>query len=470
MKTPKPTWAAAALLLAALAPLEGCNKAMPAGPSEAAAGPDAPVRVKTVKPTRGPFQRTTAKPLPAQVAAYDKTDVFAKASGYLEKFAEVRGADGKPRPLDIGDRVQEGDILAELWIPEAQQDLVQKEKLLKQAESELEQAAKAVDVATKTAKAAADKAAETRALVDYARAEEEFRKSEYDRYARLLNERTASPEQVAEKLKQSQAASAAVRAAEAAVVTAQSNVEVEQAKAAKARADLKNAEARVEVATANRDQAKILLGYGRVTAPYAGVVTRRWVDAGAFVQSAAATAKPEPVFTLMRTDKPMRVVADVSEADAPLVRVGLAATLAVDGLTVDGRPAKPLPGKVVRIADALDPMTRTMRTEVEVDEAKVAKEEQPALAGLRPGMFGSLVVVLEDHPDALLLPAGVLMTAGGKTSVWVVEDDRARLREIEVGSNDGVRVHVTGKLQAEEQVIGDGKNLVHEGQLVEVVK
>jgi RND family efflux transporter MFP subunit len=469
MKTPKTMGVAAALLLAGLAPLAGCNQASPAGPAEAS-GPDAPLRVKVVKPTRGPFQRTTAKPLPAQVAAYDKTDIFAKASGYLEKFGEVRGADGKPRPLDIGDRVREGDVLAELRIPEARQDLVQKEALLKQAESEREQADKQLQVAEKTAAAAAARIAEVRALIDAARAEEDFRKSEADRYARLLTERTASPDQAAEKLKQYQAATAARTAAEKGVVTAQAQADVEQAKVAKARADLKNAEARVEVATANRDQAKILLGYGRVTAPYAGVVTRRGVDAGAFVQSAAATAKPEPLFTLMRTDKPMRVVADVSEADAARVRLGLSATLAVDGLMVDGRPAKPLPCKVARIADALDPMTRTMRTEVEVDETRVAKEEKPALAGLRPGMFCSLVIVLEDHPDALLLPTSVLVSASGKTSVWVVEDDRAHLREIEVGYNDGVRVHVTGKLKADEPVISDGKNLVHEGQWVEVVK
>jgi membrane fusion protein (multidrug efflux system) len=97
---------------------------------------------------------------------------------------------------------------------------------------------------------------------------------------------------------------------------------------------------------------------------------------------------------------------------------------------------------------------------VELDEP--AKE-------LRPGMFGSVSIVLADHPGALLLPTSVLVP-GGKPAVLIVQDGRARRKEIEVGYNDGVRMQVTRGLIGSEEVISDGKNLVQDGQPVEIAK
>src|SRR5262249_57583656 len=86
---------------------------------------------------------------------------------------------------------------------------------------------------------------------------------------------------------------------------------------------------------------------------------------------------------------------------------------------------------------------------------------------LRPGMFGSVTIILAEHPDALLLPTSALVTSGGKQSVLIVVGGQARRREVELGYNDGVRVQITRGLSGDEQVITDGKNLVREGQAVE---
>jgi multidrug efflux pump subunit AcrA (membrane-fusion protein) len=102
-----------------------------------------------------------------------------------------------------------------------------------------------------------------------------------------------------------------------------------------------------------------------------------------------------------------------------------------------------------------------MRTEVELDKPSRV---------LRAGMYGTVTIRLVDYPDALLLPTSALVISGGKPSVIVVEEGKARRLEIELGYNDGDHMHVTCGLKGDEQVIIDGKNSVREGQAVEIAK
>jgi RND family efflux transporter MFP subunit len=256
-----------------------------------------------------------------------------------------------------------------------------------------------------------------------------------------------------ERLNQYRAAASALTGARAAVATARANLRVEQARQTKAGADVGSAQARLKVAQANLKQAEILLAYGRVRAPFAGVLTRRMADTGVFVQSAGA-GKASPLFTLACAGR-LRIVANIPEPDTTWVQVGQPATLRVDA--VRGRM---FPGKVVRLADALDPATRTMRVEVELDGS-------PRV--LRPGLFGALTITLADLPDALLLPTSALVPAGDRPAVMVVGAGRAHRQDITIGSNDGIRMQITDGLKGDELVITDGKDLVREGQPVEVV-
>jgi membrane fusion protein (multidrug efflux system) len=101
-----------------------------------------------------------------------------------------------------------------------------------------------------------------------------------------------------------------------------------------------------------------------------------------------------------------------------------------------------------------------MRVEVELDSPTVQ---------LRPGMYGSLTLTLADYENALILPASVLLAGGGTPTVMVASNGRAHRRTIEIGQNDGVRMHIVGGLDGSEQVIAEGKDFVREGQSVEVV-
>jgi multidrug resistance efflux pump len=129
----------------------------------------------------------------------------------------------------------------------------------------------------------------------------------------------------AERYNQYLAAEAALTSSRAAVTTAEANLRVEQARQAEAKADADSAAARRKVAEADREQARILLEYAQVRTPFAGVITRRLVDTGEFVQS-AASGKPDPLFTVVRVDR-VRIIADIPEADTALVQVGQPAAL-----------------------------------------------------------------------------------------------------------------------------------------------
>lgn len=413
---------------------------------------DQTMRVKVVRPMREKLKRQST-PQPAHVGPYEKTEIYARVAGYLDLFGQIKGADGRMQPVDIGDRVAKDQVLAKLSVPEMDQERRHKAALVDQARAGQAQEEASLAAAEAMVQAAKAKLEESTSHVARYEAELAFRKGEYDRYVALVKERAVRQELADEKLNQYRAAESAHKAAKAALATDHANIKVEEAKSVKAKADVASAKARVTVAQAYLEQTTVMLNYATIKAPYDGVITRRFVDTGAFVQS-AATGKAEPLFTLARVDR-LRIIADIPEAEAGLVKLGQRATL-----LVNASRGQQLNGKVVRFADALDSGTRTMRTEVELDS--------PATI-LRPGTFGSITIVLADFPDALMLPISALVPGGGKPAVLVVEEGKARRRDVELGLNEGGRVQVIHGLTGNEQVIADGKTSVRDGQAVEIV-
>jgi HlyD family secretion protein len=399
-----------------------------------------PVRVRVVKPTRERLQKTSTQA--AYVEPYEEADLFAKTSGYLETVH-----------VDIGDRVRKGQVLAEIWIPEMEQEQVHKEALVEKARAGQDQAEAAVTAAESLVDAAKAKVSEARSQIARYEADVKFRKLEYDRNLQLFNERALQRDIVDEKKSQHEVAQAMEGAARATADTTQANFSVEQAKLKQARADLAAAAAHVKVAQAELDHASVLLAYAKVTAPYDGVITKRLVHPGAFIQS-ASNGNGDALFHLVGLDR-FRIVVDLPETDSAWVKVGQPATFRVDALR-----GQQIQGKVARFADALDGNTRTMRVEVAMEEPNAA---------LRPGMYGSATITLADHEDALLVPANVLVTGSGAPSVMIASNGRAEQRAIELGQNDGVRVHVLAGLGDSDQIIAEGKDDVRDGQPVEVI-
>ena len=216
------------------------------------------------------------------------------------------------------------------------------------------------------------------------------------------------------------------------------------------------AKAKADVARAGVQRIETLLAYAKITAPFAGVITKRWADRGALIPAATSSsaAKSAAVVTLMDFST-VRVDVAVPDTEAPLVKKDLPVKVTVDEL-----PGRNFDGTITRFAYALDESTKTMATEIEI--------ANPDLA-LRPGMWANVQIDLQKKTDAQLLPAEALVTEKNKTSVFVARDGKAQKVPIKTGFDDGINVEVTGGLTPKDAVILAGKQAVTDGQPVKAV-
>jgi RND family efflux transporter MFP subunit len=136
---------------------------------------------------------------------------------------------------------------------------------------------------------------------------------------------------------------------------------------------------------------------------------------------------------------------DVPEADAPLIARGAPAALRVESL-----PHQTFDGTVIRYADAFDPATRTMRTEVDL----------PNRSGqLRPRMFGDLTITLVDHPHALTLRESQVRRDNAGWSVYLVQQRRVIKRRVVTGIVSDGLVEIVSGVAPDDRVVASGENL-----------
>lgn len=214
-----------------------------------------------------------------------------------------------------------------------------------------------------------------------------------------------------------------------------------------------NAKAKYDVARANLERLDTLLGYAKITAPFSGMVTKRWVDPGAFIPSATSSsaAHDAALLTLMDFSK-LRIQVAIPEPETPFIKNGLPAQVTLGEL-----PGKVFDGTVARYAHALDEATKTMLTEIEIPNSDGA---------LLPGMFASVKLTVERKADVLLVPAEALVIEKNQTSLFTVADGKARKVAVQTGFNDGISVEITEGLRPDEAVVLAGKQLLTDGQPV----
>jgi membrane fusion protein (multidrug efflux system) len=220
---------------------------------------------------------------------------------------------------------------------------------------------------------------------------------------------------------------------------------------------LDTARAKMEMAGASLKRNETLLAYTKIVAPFSGIITKRWVDPGALIPAATASSSPQnaAVVTLMDFSK-VRIEVAVPEPESPLIKHGLAAEVTVDEL-----PGQIFKGKISRFAHALDTATRTMATEVQLENADGA---------LKPGMFAKAKLALAEKRDALLVPAEALVVEKQKTSVFVLVEGKAKKLPVKVGFEDGKSAEILEGLKGDENVILSGKAALADGQAVKLVE
>jgi RND family efflux transporter MFP subunit len=344
----------------------GCTQ-QPAASSDKATAPET-AEVKTVSPEKKDVRRLIERP-GYNIDAYERTALYARISGYVRKWN-----------ADIGDRVRKDDVLAELYVPEMEVELKQKDAGIRQASAEIAQA----------------KAAVLRSQAELERAQ-----SQYERLARVGRSGVIDKEQVDET-------HLGFKAAEAALV--------------KARADVSVAEARVDVAKADRDHVQALLEYTKIRAPYDGVVTRRNINTGDLVEPAAAN-KGKSLFVVEQVDT-VRIFVNVQELEAVWVLQNDAALIRPQSL-----PGQQFQGKVTRFSRALHPQNRTLQTEIDLSNKK---------GTLMPGMYVTVTIIAE-RKNVWALPVAAIVTQGEQSFCFRIENGKTVRTPIKVGMRGNER-------------------------------
>jgi RND family efflux transporter MFP subunit len=358
-------------------------------PSLQAKGTEADSSVNVVpvaRVTRANIANRTV--LTAEFQPFQEVDVMAKVAGYVRSIK-----------VDLGDRVRQGQVLAELEIPEMTDEVSKASAVVEQTASEIAAARDELQRA---------ESAHQIAHLSYTRLQEVSKK-----------EPGLIPQQEVDEV--------------------HSKDLVTEAQMATAKSKLQVAQNRTLVAKAEEARLRTLRNYVTITAPFAGAVTKRYANLGSMIQ--AGTASQSQAMPLVRLSQisTLRLSLPVPESLASTVRVGKPAEVQVKSL---GRSFE---GRVARFAGKVDQSTRTMITEVDV----------PNPSGvIMPGMYAEVALETKQHNGVLTAPLDAIERAGSTIRVFAVDSAGViRVVPVQLGVEDPMRAEIVSGLQESDLVI-----------------
>jgi RND family efflux transporter MFP subunit len=342
--------------------------------------------------------------LTAEFIPYQEVDVMAKVAGYVRHIN-----------VDIGDRVHTGQILATLEVPELNDDLSRAAATVQRSQAEVQNAA---------------------GNVSRAEAAHQIAHLSYTRLAEVAQQK---PGLVAQQ--EIDEAHSKDLEAEAQVAASKST---EQA-----------AEQQREASTAEQSRAKTLLAYSLVTAPFNGVITKRYANTGSMIQAGTASqTQAMPVARLAQNDL-LRLMLPVPESAVSRIRIGQPVEVHVSSLS------RTFQGKVTRFADTVATATRTMETEVDVPNPKYV---------LIPGMYADVELQLESRPDALSIPVTAVEQSASDNEpshVYTVDaSGTVQVVPVRLGLETANRVEVLSGLEPGQYVIVGARSGLKPGDKV----
>jgi RND family efflux transporter MFP subunit len=330
---------------------------------------------------------------------FQEIDVHGKVSGYIRHIY-----------VDIGDRVRKGQTLAILEVPELQAEVAGAQAGITQTQQNIGRLQNEVSM------------------------EEASYAAVHANYTRLKQASDQQPGLVAaqeldDALAKDRSAASQVDAARSAVAAAQGQLGVSRAE---------------NLRVTSMEQ------YATIAAPYNGVVTMRYADTGALIPAGTAEGLNQAVVRLAQSDV-LRLRMPVPERDVPLVHVGSQVTVHVQAT------GQQFPGTVVRYTRDVSNATRTMLTEVDVNNPDLT---------LTPGMYADVTFNLEQKNDALIVPVSAIIQ-GDQPSVMLVDsNNRVRKQSVVLGISGANSQEVTSGLQAGDKVIIGGQSELQPGQQV----
>lgn len=354
-----------------------------------------------IAPTVTPQRRALAQQLQVagELLPYQQVELHAKVSGYIKHIS-----------VDIGDRVQTGEDLADLEIPE----------LMAQVEA---------------------------AQADVQGAEEDVLRAK----SSVLRDQATHAALHAEYMRLKQAAAQPGLIAQQELDDAQAKDSSAEAQIQAAKANLSAVQQALTAAKATSAHYSDLADYSHIRAPFNGVVTWRYSDTGALVQAGTSSTGAQPVVKLDETDI-LRLRLPVPEALAEYVRVGDPAQIRVEATGQD------LNGKIVRTTGALDLTTRTLQVEIDLKNPENK---------LLPGMYADVTLNIRRTGTVLTLPVQAVDQTASQPFAYVVDaQGRIQKRALRLGVQTPARAEVLSGVKGGDRVVATDLSSFSPGEAV----
>jgi RND family efflux transporter MFP subunit len=213
--------------------------------------------------------------------------------------------------------------------------------------------------------------------------------------------------------------------------------------------------ATVQSGEANVKRLEELQSFEKIYAPFNGVITARNTDIGALIDSGSSGGTRTELFHIAQPDK-LRVYVNVPETYAPQAKPGMEADL-----TVPEYPGRRFTGKLVRTAQAIDQTTRTLLTEIQV--------ENPT-GTLLSGAYAEIHMKVPSPPSTFTIPVNTLLFRSEGLRIAIVNGDRAELRQISLGRDYGNEVEVLAGLTGNEAIIANPPDSIVAGEQVRIAQ
>ena len=371
----------------------GCHAHADSSDAKAAAIPSA--RVAAAQ--RGDISHVLT--LAGQFQPYQVVDVHPKVSGYMKKIN-----------VDIGDIVHEGQTLALLEVPELKAQLQQTVFQVEQSKEEITQAQHEISRAEATHSAL------------------------HAQYKRLKEAAEGHPGLIAQQeLDDAQAKDLS------------SESQIDSAKAAMAAA-----KQHAGSAQSDNQRVQALHDYTTVTAPISGVVVWRYADTGALIQGGTNSNNQDLPIVRLSQSSLLRLRVPVPEDDVKFVHVGDELDLRVDAV------GRSITGKIVRFTRDVNFETRTMETEVDVENKDLS---------ISPGMYANSALRLAQVKGVVTIPLEALVLNEKQQMVYVLDDtNHVHLRNVQVGIEGSKLAEIRSGLNPGERVIVGGQEKYQEGE------
>jgi RND family efflux transporter MFP subunit len=216
-----------------------------------------------------------------------------------------------------------------------------------------------------------------------------------------------------------------------------------------AKSALAAAQQAVEVSQVDQQRTNTMLAYSKITAPFTGVISKRYADKGAMIQAGTSSqTQAMPLVRLSQIDL-LRLVLPVPEEIVSHVRLGETVEVRVPSLR------RTFMGRVSRFSDSVSTATRTMETEVDVPNTNLT---------LVPGMYAEANLTLDHRERALAIPLMAVSMRGDKSSVYVVNaSNKIEEREVKLGIQTANRTEVIAGLHDGDLVVVGNRSQVQEG-------